>query len=528
MESSPGISSYEHICPFCRGNTMTTNLRYLPVIAAALLSACAITPSSRMGEIVIPAPKSGAAEIPSSLVPAAPPVPTPTPPGATDLPILIAHAAINDETDELQALIDRAALPDLWSRVRVGFALPDLDTPAVERFADRFAETDLLTKLGPRARRYLYFLVIEAEKRGLPSELALLPIIESGLNPQAQSFARAAGLCQFIPETGRRFGLQQSALADQRKDVACVGAMYDYLAENADRFGGDWLLALAAYNWGENAVARAIERNAQRGLPGDFLALRLPNETRAYVPQLLAIRRLIQNPGRYAIELPEVPNRPTIDCEVPIPGDMDVDLAARLASISVAEFRQLNAGVRRGVIPKATHPTICLPFDSAVQFQVQVVEHPGRFASLGAHTVANRTTIVALAKRYRTTPEAIRLANDIPPGMRLKPGATVLVPRGRDDADIPAAVATHAQLLYESETPPTRKVLVRIKRHDTLAGIAARHGVTVAALRKWNPSIREPLKAGQKLAIHIPRQTTSRTASVSKARRPTRTTKRTT
>jgi len=192
--------------------------------------------------------------------------------------------------------LDHAELPDLWARIRAGFALQDLETPDVERFANHFARTGWMEHLGPRARRYLYFLVVEAENRKLPSELALLPIIESGLNPNARSPANAVGLCQFIPATGKRFGLTQSVLADRRQDVTCIAGMFDYLGQNAAMFGGDWHLALASYNWGENAVARAIEKNRAKGLPTDYLSLTMPTETRYYVPKLQALRNIIANP----------------------------------------------------------------------------------------------------------------------------------------------------------------------------------------------------------------------------------------
>lgn len=421
---------------------------------------------------------------------------------------------------------DRANHPELWSRLRAGFALSELETPEVERHAQRFAEKGQLKKLAPRIRRYLYLLTVEAEKRNLPTELALLPIIESGLNPQAESPAAAAGLCQFIPATGLRFGLAQSHLVDRRKDMACIGAMYSYLQDNAARFQGDWFLALAAYNWGEGAVTRAIERNARAGLPTDYLSLHMTNETRAYVPQLLALKQLIRDPARYGIELPAVENRPAVDCEVPIPGDLDVNTAVRLAGISPGEFNQLNSGIKTGIIPKATHPTICLPFASAVHFMVNIGQHHGPLASMTAYTVPGRTTLLALARRYQTTPEVIRQANDIPAGMRLKAGATVLVPKSRSDGDIAPAVASNARLLIEPDLPDTRKLVIASQRHDTLSKLSLRHGVSVAAIQKWNPGINDPLKAGQKLVLHVPvspsaKPTTTRHANLSTARSST-------
>ena len=449
-----------------------------------LLSGCAVTPLS------------------PSVAPSFPPVSSTEIASASTRRVI--PATVGNEKEPERPYQDRAEYPELWGRMRSGFALPELESPDVERFAQSFAEKGRLEKLTPRIRRYLYTLLIEAEKRNLPTELALLPVIESGLNPRAESPAAAAGLCQFIPSTGIRFGLAQSRLVDQRKDMACVHAMYSYLKENADRFQGDWFLALAAYNWGEGAVARAVDRNARAGLPTDYLALRMPNETRAYVPQLLALRQLIRDPGRYGLELPAVENHPSIDCEVPIPGDVDVATAIRLAGISSEEFRQLNSGIKAGIIPRATHPTICLPFAAVARFGASIAQHRGPLASVTTYTVPGKTTLRALAKRYRITPALIRQTNDIPAGMRLRSGATVLVPKARGDGDIPSSVARTAQLLVEPDIPETRRVVIASKRNDTLPTIAKRHAVSLLATQKWNPGAREPLKPGQKLVLHLP------------------------
>lgn len=445
----------------------------------------------------------------SSISPTQPALPSSQPVSPSETHLAAARTAnsvntgMKSEQDQLM-YPDRASYPDLWSRLRAGFGLPELNTPDVERFAQSFAEKERLEKLTPRLRRYLYLLLVEAEKRNIPSELALLPIIESGLNPRAESPAAAAGLCQFIPATGRRFGLAQSHLVDRRKDMACISAMYTYLQDNAALFQGDWMLALAAYNWGEGAVARAMDRNARAGQSTDYLSLRMPNETRAYVPQLLALKQLIRNPARYGIVLPAVENNPNIDCDVPIPGDLDVSTAARLAGISPNEFRQFNSGVKTVIVPKATHPTICLPFASAVHFMVNVSQHRGALSSMTTYTVPTRTTLLALAKRYQTTPEMIRQANDIPAGMRLKPGATVLVPKMRGEGDIPSSVASTAQLLIEPDVPDTRKLFITSKRQDTLSKLAKRYAVSVLAIQKWNPGIKDPLKGGKKLVLHVP------------------------
>lgn len=434
---------------------------------------------------------------------------------ATDAPTTLKMA--NPASPTVQ--MDRADLPDLWTRIRAGFALPEIESPEVERFAQKFAAMKWLERLGPPARRYLYLLVTEAEKRGLPTELALLPIIESGLNPQAQSPAAAVGLCQFIPSTGRRFGLHQSTLVDRRKDLVCINAMFEYLARNAEQFNGDWLLALAAYNWGEGAVAKAIDRNARLGLGGDYLSLRLPNETRAYVPQLLALKRLIASPERYGMTLPVLVNRPALDCNVQIAQDVDVTLAARLAGISDKEFSQINAGVSKGVIPRATHQTICLPLEAVKRFKVSVAEHKGAWATMTTYKLETSTTTAMLAKRYRTTPEWIRGANGVASGLRFMQGSTVLVPRDSDGSDISHAEATLGQLLMEADLPNTHKIVVRARRRDTLQKVASRHNIQLSDLQSWNSGARDPLKFGQRLMLHVvekPAQATVKTASRSR------------
>lgn len=472
--------------------TFSSPMLYSSVFAAFTMAGCATISDGRIAKEIEAPPTAADVGPTAKRIKATPsPISLPT----------------NSNPETIYDSVHPESQPNLWMRIRANYSLPELDTPDVDLFAQRFAKIGWLEKIAPRARQYLYLLVIEAERRKLPAELALLPIIESGLNPHARSPANAVGLCQFIPSTGKRFGLHQSAFADRRKDIACVQGMFEYLESNAALFDGDWFLALAAYNWGEGAVTKAIERNRRSGLPTDYLSLKMPSETRAYVPQLLAIKRLIADPGRYGIQLPPLENRPIIDCDVTIPKDIDVAKAASLAGISSAEFRTLNPGVKKGIIPRATHPTICLPFESAVRFSVSVAEHHGPLSSWTAHTVATRTTLISLAKHYRTTPEVIRAENDIPPGMRLKAGSTVLVPKSRTVGDIPAQVATSAITIVEPDIPDTRKVTIKVKRKDTILLIAKRHRVQPQAIKQWNPGLREPLQAGQKLVLHVPVKT---------------------
>jgi membrane-bound lytic murein transglycosylase D len=262
---------------------------------------------------------------------------------------------------------------DAWERIRAGFMLQELTTKEVmEVQAWYAARPQLVTRIFERSRAHLFHIVEEIEKRNMPMEIALLPFIESGFNPMALSSSQASGLWQFIPETGLRYNLSQSAAYDARRDVlASTTAALDYLQFLHETFH-DWHLALAAYNCGENAVARAIEHNRAKGLPTDYASLTVPQETRYYVPRLLAVKHIVSNPSLFGIALPPVPNEPyfttvtrrsksTVNAEVKV-GIKD---AARFADLDVGEFRALNAAHNHGFI--ATGATL-VPMDKAQSF----------------------------------------------------------------------------------------------------------------------------------------------------------------
>lgn len=264
---------------------------------------------------------------------------------------------------------------DAWERIRAGFTLPELTNKEVmEVQAWYVARPQLVTRIFERSRAHLFHIVEEIEKRNMPMEIALLPFIESGFNPMALSSAQASGLWQFIPETGLRYNLPQSAAYDARRDVlASTTAALDYLQFLYDTFH-DWHLALAAYNWGENAVARAIEHNRAKGLPTDYASLTMPQETRYYVPRLLAVKHIVSNPSLFGIALPHVPNEPyfttvtrrsksTMKAEVKV-GIKD---AARFADLDIEEFRALN-GAHNGSVIAVGATLLVVPLDKAQSF----------------------------------------------------------------------------------------------------------------------------------------------------------------
>lgn len=257
---------------------------------------------------------------------------------------------------------------DIWERVREGYALPNLDSPLVSQWQAWYLNRpQLLKALFDRSRRYVYHVVEELDKRGMPTELALLPMVESGYNPMALSSAQAVGLWQFIPSTGRTYKLEQNSLYDARRDiVASTSAALDYLQSLYEQFG-DWHLALASYNWGENAVGRAIGRSKAKGQLADYRMLALPEETRNYVPKLQALKNIIANPAAFALELEPVPNRPYF-ATVASARDLEVKVAARLADLPLTEFLALNPAYNLPTGFNNTRAQIVVPVEKLESF----------------------------------------------------------------------------------------------------------------------------------------------------------------
>lgn len=394
---------------------------------------------------------------------------------------------------------------DLWQRIRQGFQIPDLNNDLVQaQIAWYAARPDYVQRMAERSKLYLHHITEELEARHMPTELALLPFIESGYNPQALSIAKAAGMWQFVPGTGRSFNLKQNMFQDQRRDVlASTSAALDYLAKLYQMFG-DWYLALAAYNSGEGRVQRAIARNQAAGLPTDYQSLRLPNETRNYVPKLQAVKNIVVNPQMYNLALPEIPNHPYFVI-VTTARDVDVGVAAQLAGLPLKEFKALNPSFKRPVILGAAHPQILLPFENARTFETNLKSYDGSLSSWTTYRVSRTTRPAALAAKIGVNPATLIKVNKIPTGTRLKPGSTLLVPKVGNEAiaDISAAIAEGAILAVEPDVPPTRKMLVKVQRRDRLATVAKRYRVSVAQIRGWNKIQGARLVPGQVLVLHV-------------------------
>jgi len=353
---------------------------------------------------------------------------------------LAAQASLaREEPQEIQedfpqlSTIDLTTPPDdLWQRVRNGFSMPNLDSPLVaDRQAWYLNRPELLKHTLGRSRRYLYYIVGELEKRGMPTELALLPIVESSYNPMAYSRSRASGIWQFIPSTGKNYRLEQNWWLDQRRDIiASTGAALDYL-QAIYEMHGDWHLALASYNWGENAVARAIAKNQAKNLPTDYAHLGMPEETRYYVPKLQALKNIIAQPQLFGIHLQAIPNQAYFDT-VAKPADMDMSLAARLAETPLDEFVALNPSYNRPVMPASKGSPLVLPANKVQIFLANLQTHENQEKPLSnwrTYKMKKGEKIDTVAARFHLKPAYLKQINGITRRTRLPAGSTLLVPR---------------------------------------------------------------------------------------------------
>ena len=398
---------------------------------------------------------------------------------------------------------------ELWERIRLGYAMPDLQDPLVTDREQWYAtRPDYILRMTERSSKYLFHVVEELERRQMPTELALLPFIESAFNPQAVSSAKAAGMWQFMPATGKYFDLKQNAFRDDRRDVlASTRAALDYLQKLYGMFG-DWHLALAAYNWGEGSVGRAIARNKKAGLGTSYQELSMPAETRLYVPKLQAVKNIVANPQSFRAELPVIGNHPYFQ-QVQLTRDIDVVVAARLADVKLEDFKALNPAAHRPIIIASGTPQILLPWDNALVFQRNFAAFTqGQLASWTAWTAPATLSVSDAARRVGMAEAELRSVNNIPPRMLIKAGSTLLVSRSSTvQNDVAVSVVDNAQMSLAPEVT-TKRYLVKAKKADTLTSLAKRYGVDPLSVAQWN-GIKASvlLKAGQQIVVFMPIRT---------------------
>ena len=395
---------------------------------------------------------------------------------------------------------------DLWDRIRRGFAMPDLEDNLVQDREQWYAtRPDYILRMTQRSSKYLFHIVEELERRGMPTELALLPYIESAFNPQAISSAKAAGMWQFMPATGSYFDLKQNAFRDDRRDVlASTRAALDYLQKLHGMFG-DWHLALAAYNWGEGSVGRAIARNRKAGLGVRYTDLNMPAETRLYVPKLQAVKNIVAHPNAFQTELPLIENHPYFQ-SVDVLRDIDVALAAKLADIGESDFRALNPSLHKPVILAAGSPLILLPWDNAKVFERNMLAYTeGQYASWTVWTLPSTMSVSEVAQRVGMSESDLRSINAIPPRMLVKGGSALIVPRSATmRQDVAGHVADNGQMSLTPEIV-TYRTVVRARKHDSVAKVAQRYRVGAANVADWN-GIRSnaAFKAGEQVVLYLP------------------------
>lgn len=468
-----------------------------------IVSGCAIAPKPMSTEAT---PNATTEEVASK----------PTTTGTSSSP-LTSLSPLTIATANSQAVKELAPPRDLWDRIRRGFAIPNLESDLVrDREQWYTARPEYMTRMSERSSKYMFHIVEELERRNMPTELALLPFIESAFNPQAVSTAKAAGMWQFIPSTGKHFSLKQNMFHDDRRDVlASTRAALDYLQKLYGMFG-DWHLALAAYNWGEGSVGRAIAKNKKAGLPTTYSDLNMPAETRFYIPKLQAVKNIVADPEKLNARLPDIPNHPYFQ-QVPITRDIDVSLAAKLANVKVEDFKALNPAANKPVILASGTPQILLPWDNATVFEMGMESYKtsGQLATWTAWVAPKTMTPGEAAKIVGMKEADLRAINHVPPKMLVKMGSTLLVPRDQHKAtDVSTQIAENAQLSLTPEIV-LHKTQIKAGKGESVASVAKRYKISPNIVAEWNKTTAAAtFKPGQQVVLFLP----SRATNVAKAK----------
>ena len=429
----------------------------------------------------------------------------------------LAGDSVQDYLTDVDANSQNDSQGDLWSRIKDGYAMPNIESGYTAKHQNWYASNpDYLKRMFERSQRYLFHIVEEVQKRDMPTEIALLPMIESAYNPQAYSTSRASGIWQFIPSTGKHYGLQQNWWVDNRRDVtAATNAALDYLQKLHGMFGS-WDLALAAYNAGEGTVQRAINRNRAAGLPTDYQSLNLPPETRNYVPKLQAIKNIVTNPENFGLTLNNIPNRPYF-ARVTTPKQIDAKLAAQLAEISDEEFASLNPSYNRPVITSTGEKhQLLLPVWAAERFVENLANYDKPLTNWQTYNAKRGERMDNIAQKFGMNVSQLRDINGLPASNKLRNSQAMLVPAVyngeplsnadeiKSDSINASEMENNNAIDQSNEIEPIarRNITHKVKKGETLQALAKKYGINTKAMMKMNHLKSAKLKAGQTLTIN--------------------------
>ena len=421
----------------------------------------------------------------------------------------------NTNAEEIAQISDDE---DLWLRIKDGYAMPDVKSNFATRHEKFYASRpDYLKRMLERGQKYLFHIVEEVEKRGMPSEIALLPMIESAFNPRAFSTSAASGIWQFIPSTGKSFGLQQNWWVDNRRDVtAATSAALTYLQKLHGMFGA-WDLALAAYNAGEGTVQRAINKNRNQGLPTDYQSLSLPAETKNYVPKLQAIKNIITNPDKFGIKLGSIPNKPYF-ARVTMPKQIDAKLAAQFAEITLEEFSALNPSYNRPVITSQSEKhQLLLPVWAAERFIENLAGYDKPLTNWQTYNAKRGERMENIAQKFGIDVSQLRHVNSLSSAKQLRNAQPVLVPANyslneqassinaiemENNNTIAAEEDKDKTIIVKSQQKQASPVTYKVKRGDTLQSLARKYETSTKELMQFNQLKTNKVFAGQLIKIN--------------------------
>lgn len=391
---------------------------------------------------------------------------------------------------------------DLWQRIKNGYAMPDSTSALTAKHEDWYSSRpDYVQRMVERSQRYLFHIVEEVEKRGMPTEIALLPMIESAYNPKAYSKSSAAGIWQFIPSTGKHFGLKQNWWVDNRRNITmATDAALTYLQKLHAMFGA-WDLALAAYNAGEGTIGRAIERNRKLGLPTDYESLTLPDETRNYVPKLQAVKNLMTHPGNYGLEIPTIANTPYF-AKVTAPARIDTHLVAKLAEINHEEFLALNPSYDRPLInSEQENLELLLPIMAAQTFRTNLANYEKPLVNWQTYQAKRGERMDKIASKFGINLAQLRDVNDLSLQAKMKKSTTLLVPKADGNQNTPLVVVEESEV--EAEPAAKQTLTHKVKKGEMMHSIAKFYGVSVKQILAANSLRNSRVKAGQVLNIEV-------------------------